>query len=570
LSCEKKVVASGSYEDIAVDDGGNVWVVGDDILFYDGFAWSKKISGVEISDDVIFSSVYIDDNDFWLAGVNTFGDDTGSAFSCDYNDVLPGTCEFKVHKLEYLDGNYPKPFFPKDFVVDGIRVIAVGEKGIITVTNSDMIDFREGSYHAIVDDLDGKYFAVGDRFVSFNVINGRIINFEEQILDYKLFDIFGVDASIAVGEKGKVFLSLYPGSGEFDAPTVKDLYTGWWDKDDHFYVAGQDGVLFKQDLNGVWTKLDSQTTMNIKAGYTTDDGKIILAGDEGIIQLDCQNACVGPQEICNDGIDNDNNNQVDCLDSTCSDFPTCQPDEICENEIDDDKDGKTDCDDSDCLTYCKGLKWATEDDDFDGVLNPFDDCPSSLQGVQVDKDGCSSIVQPEKCIDNDGDGYDTCYLGKGDGKSKDCDDKDDSITACTLGYVCDDSECVSQLCGTDATCQESEYFEGDSLDVTACGVDYNIKVNGITNTCDVDFSWDESGYPVNLPLGSKTLEDVEINVLKIGTGSCQLTTKAIDCEQCVDDTVLIQEINKWLSSKNPNADADLIKSINSWLAGCPT
>jgi hypothetical protein len=51
-------------------------------------------------------------------------------------------------------------------------------------------------------------------------------------------------------------------------------------------------------------------------------------------------------EICNDGVDNDNNGQVDCLDITCKGKSTCK--EVCDDGKDNDFDDKIDCADSDC------------------------------------------------------------------------------------------------------------------------------------------------------------------------------------------------------------------------------
>lgn len=54
-----------------------------------------------------------------------------------------------------------------------------------------------------------------------------------------------------------------------------------------------------------------------------------------------------PVEVCDDGIDNDNDGFTDCEDNDCDSEPNCQV-EICDDGIDNDNDGFTDCDDSDC------------------------------------------------------------------------------------------------------------------------------------------------------------------------------------------------------------------------------
>ncbi|MCA9686273.1 MAG: M4 family metallopeptidase, partial [Myxococcales bacterium] len=64
-------------------------------------------------------------------------------------------------------------------------------------------------------------------------------------------------------------------------------------------------------------------------------------------------------EVCDDGIDNDNDGTTDCADSDCTDDAACQPQpeaEVCDDGIDNDNDGTTDCADSDCSgdAACQG------------------------------------------------------------------------------------------------------------------------------------------------------------------------------------------------------------------------
>jgi len=55
-------------------------------------------------------------------------------------------------------------------------------------------------------------------------------------------------------------------------------------------------------------------------------------------------------EICDNGIDDDGDGLIDCLDiDDCATAANCQtPVEICDNDLDDDGDGDIDCDDADC------------------------------------------------------------------------------------------------------------------------------------------------------------------------------------------------------------------------------
>ena len=55
------------------------------------------------------------------------------------------------------------------------------------------------------------------------------------------------------------------------------------------------------------------------------------------------------QEVCDNGIDDDWDGDVDCDDAECFGDPSCLPaTEDCGNGVDDDGDGDVDCDDADC------------------------------------------------------------------------------------------------------------------------------------------------------------------------------------------------------------------------------
>jgi hypothetical protein len=55
-------------------------------------------------------------------------------------------------------------------------------------------------------------------------------------------------------------------------------------------------------------------------------------------------------EICDDGIDNDNDGFIDCDDIDCDSDTGCVV-EICNDGIDNDSDGFIDCDDIDCVLF---------------------------------------------------------------------------------------------------------------------------------------------------------------------------------------------------------------------------
>ncbi len=72
--------------------------------------------------------------------------------------------------------------------------------------------------------------------------------------------------------------------------------------------------------------------------------------------------CGGGGEICDDGVDNDGDGQVDCDDPDCDQFPDCfGGNEDCFNGIDDDGDGLIDCDDVIDCQAAPGCDYGTGD-----------------------------------------------------------------------------------------------------------------------------------------------------------------------------------------------------------------
>ena len=101
------------------------------------------------------------------------------------------------------------------------------------------------------------------------------------------------------------------------------------------------------------------------------------AGIKGIMLLSTDGPAPVPDEICDNGTDDDRDGDVDCDDSDCSELAVCIPDEICDNGIDDDRDGAADCDDNDCVddANCAGPGEPTfvrGDSNSDGSVNLTD------------------------------------------------------------------------------------------------------------------------------------------------------------------------------------------------------
>ncbi len=149
------------------------------------------------------------------------------------------------------------------------------------------------------------------------------------------------------------------------------------------------------------------------------DGKIDCSDPDCSTFVTCGAAYAAPVEICDNQVDDDYDGKIDCDDEDCTGFPGCAgflyaaPTEICDNQLDDDGDGKIDCADEDCV--CDGPAYAAPfeicdnqiDDDFDGKVDCYDEdcagfpgCNGELYGVPFEH--CSNEV------DDDGDGKIDC------------------------------------------------------------------------------------------------------------------------------------------------------------------
>ena len=101
------------------------------------------------------------------------------------------------------------------------------------------------------------------------------------------------------------------------------------------------------------------------------------AGIKAIAILATDGPAPLPDEICNNGIDDDRDGDADCDDNDCADHAACIPDEICDNGIDDDRDGDADCDDNDCVDDAScaepgGTTFVRGDANSDGSINLTD------------------------------------------------------------------------------------------------------------------------------------------------------------------------------------------------------
>ncbi len=124
----------------------------------------------------------------------------------------------------------------------------------------------------------------------------------------------------------------------------------------------------------------------------------------------------GTSEVCDDGIDNDKDGNIDCADSDCSGASNCDPppppppatEGDCRDGIDNDKDGLTDCQDPDCEgepgargEICEHPESSCDDgydNDGDGAVDCKD---SNCVGVGV----CSSDALLSASFDSNSAGF---------------------------------------------------------------------------------------------------------------------------------------------------------------------
>jgi hypothetical protein len=158
-------------------------------------------------------------------------------------------------------------------------------------------------------------------------------------------------------------------------------------------------------------------------------------------------------ERCSNGIDDDCDTFVDCLDSECTVAVDCIQETDCTNLTDDDGDGLDDCEDPDCAPFdcavlcvcypsCGAIEVCDDpagaDEDCDGVANCLDDDCCGAPWCHPLSGFCVSSPLPctpaglcaEQCSnqwDDDGDGR------------VDCDDSDCANSPVCLTAVCDGS-----------------------------------------------------------------------------------------------------------------------------------
>jgi len=171
-------------------------------------------------------------------------------------------------------------------------------------------------------------------------------------------------------------------------------------------------------------------TAGCEFGAACQDG----IDNDGDNDVDCDDAdCAGviqctPESPCDDGTDNDLDGHIDCDDADCDGVGICEygTETTCDDGEDNDADGKADCADTDCsaVTAC-----VPETDCHDGVDND-DDGTTDCQDVGCSSDPTCEIAGETLCadgVDNDSDGLTDCEEA---GCALAC-----AIAACSAGDV---------------------------------------------------------------------------------------------------------------------------------------
>ena len=230
---------------------------------------------------------------------------------------------------------------------------------------------------------------------------------------------------------------------------------------------------------------------------------IALDGWDGAVSeyqlvLDCGGA---GGEICDDGIDNDNDGDIDCDDFDCFGDPNCQGgNEICDDGIDNDGDGQADCDDIlDCQAF-PGCDYGgcdcCEDNGTAGCENDLgEDCVCAADPF------CCEVTWDAICADVF---QNTCGGACDSDPEADCsngvDDDGDGLVDCDDADCFNDPVCLAPQFETD--CANNIDDDGDGAvdcDDSDCILDPNciapgseICNDGIDNDADGDIDCDDS------------------------------------------------------------------------------
>jgi subtilisin-like proprotein convertase family protein len=188
--------------------------------------------------------------------------------------------------------------------------------------------------------------------------------------------------------------------------------------------------------------------------------------------------CEFGAEACRNGIDDDNDETIDCDEASCATDPTCIPETNCADGIDQDLDGLIDCHDPSCdgISGCEVPTETTCDDGFDNDADAAVDC------LDTDCDSAAACVPEVDCtngIDDDSDGFADCLDPACDG-IQGCERAGE--VSCNDGFDNDGdtlTDCADPTCAPQLICAIPSCPAGEIKTVyTATGLPLTIPDNG--------------------------------------------------------------------------------------------
>ncbi len=172
------------------------------------------------------------------------------------------------------------------------------------------------------------------------------------------------------GFTGSQLYSISPSTGSVSTSSISGAPGGTYGS----IWSSSDGLIYAyHNSSGEIYAIDPSTREAMVVLNSTSN----LSSSGG---FNCSPATAPIEGRCNDGIDNDGDGQIDCLDGNCNLSGECIT-EDCFNGIDDDGDGYTDCEDNSCfttVTACTEICGNGIDDNGNGLVDEEDpQCSSS-------------------------------------------------------------------------------------------------------------------------------------------------------------------------------------------------
>jgi hypothetical protein len=215
---------------------------------------------------------------------------------------------------------------------------------------------------------------------------------------------------------------------------------------------------------------------------------------------------------CSDRIDNDDDFETDCFDSDCAGEPACDESMHCDDHVDNDGDGEVDCADFDCASMAICLE--TGANCMDGIDNDVDGLTDCADGDCASLTDCSESMNCTDGRDNDGDDL------------ADCADSDCATNAaCTTPEVCgngvdDDHDGLVDCADTGCTAQCTENTPARCMDTLDNDSD------GLTDCADLQCSCTSVCPPAVMP--STTCPDADLGMM-VGDGVYHGTITGYAC-----------------------------------------